>query len=75
MMLQSKDEMLGHMVMAAVEIQGYKSMTDHWGLQRWRQKHAKGKADSESQANEQALQENGPGQSVPTLLRCAPMRV
>lgn len=41
--LQGKEETLGHMVMAAIEILGYKHMTDFWGLQRWRQKLAKKK--------------------------------
>jgi hypothetical protein len=36
---QSKDETLGRMVVMSVEILGFKSLADHWGLQRWRQKH------------------------------------
>jgi hypothetical protein len=30
------------MVMTSIEILGFKSLADHWGLQRWRQKHSKG---------------------------------
>jgi hypothetical protein len=31
------------MVMAAIEIIGYKTMADFWGLQRWRQNSKKSK--------------------------------
>jgi hypothetical protein len=35
---KAKDEELGSIVTAAIEILGYKSMADVWALDRWRKK-------------------------------------
>lgn len=66
--LQAKDETLGHMVMAAIEITGYKTMADFWGLQRWRQNSKKSKlrnmADADKPQTESTTGNSGTRRSL-----------